>query len=176
MREIINVYNDSIHTSIGMAPNKMFQNKSLEGDYVFKKLAQREQQKSNPKFELKVGSWVRYLLPRKPLSKKRRNVTKERFKIDGKDGNFYTLIAQDGTTITKPRFQLIPVTNAEMDQVPWAQTTGKWQGVIEKIIGPSGRAHFDVIFKNADGTQYQDRVPTSYLRDRLDMNAPIRRG
>jgi hypothetical protein len=172
MQQLINVYNNTNHLSIGCSPKKMFKNKKLEEKYILGCLDAKARQETRKDFRLKEGTWVRYILPKAKLEKKRTRLSPEKYKIDGYDGNLYIIAAKDGSVLSKPRFQLVPCS----DNVPWAQTTGKRVAVLDKIVKPTNakKSHYRVIFRGPDGKDDPDTVPASYLRNRLDMTADIR--
>jgi len=105
MRKLLNIYNNSYHGAIDCTPKEMFDNPKKEREYIFKCIANKDKQKEMKDFDLKDGWFVRFIVP-KDTFKKRYQLTKECYKIDSKSGNMYNLIAKDGTTISKPRYQL----------------------------------------------------------------------
>jgi hypothetical protein len=144
----------------------MFENSELERDYIFDCLDKKEKQTTRSDFEIKPGSYVRYILPRHVgLKKKRFRVSPEYYKIDGKEGNMYILMAKDGNVITKPRFQLIPLKSGEKERMKFADTVvGRWSGSINRIIGDVGKNKVRVSFKLPDGGEYIDVIPKSYIK------------
>ena len=92
----------------------------------------------------------------------------------GYDGNFVIISARDGSTLTKPRFQLVTCTPAEIEQLEQAESVGKNRGVIKKILSKAGNNHYNVIFEGAGGGEFHDKVPTSFLRNRLNLTANIK--
>ena len=119
MVTLVDTYNNTYHNSIGCTPKQMFDNNELEKDYVFKCLEKRDKQQTIKDFELKVGQYVRYIISRDPLSKKRYQITHESYKITGKQGRHYVLGARDGSTIVKPRFKLVV---ADPQKYNWADS------------------------------------------------------
>jgi hypothetical protein len=166
MKKLLSLYNNSVHSSIKCTPKEMYNDPELEKDYIFKCLEQKEKQETRADFEIKPGTYVRYILPRHDgLKKKRFRVSPEYYKVDGKEGNNYILMARDGTVITKPRFQLIPLKPGEIDRMKFAETIpGKWTGVIDRVIEDVGKKHVHVTFKLPDGGEYEDIIPKSYLK------------
>jgi hypothetical protein len=164
MAELIDLYNNSLHSSIKCTPKEMFNDLKLEEEYIFEMLTKAEEQRKNKDFELDVGTYVRFILPRSDgISKKRYRVSPEMYLIDSKRGNHYNLMSKDGNVITKPRYLLIPVDKGE--QVKFAETIpGKWTGVIDKVIGEVGKGKVKVAFKMPDGSEYIDTIPKSFLK------------
>ena len=111
MTKFLNTYNNKVHSSIGCTPKEMFNNPKLEKGYIFRCIEQSEKQKRIKHLVLPIGAKVHYILPRNglsvPLMKKRYQVSKEYYIIDDRKGNMYTLMASDGTVITKPRHQIL---------------------------------------------------------------------
>ena len=142
----------------------MFNDPKKEEQYIIKQLELRDKQFENKDFKLNEGDIVRYLLPRTKLDKKRFRYSPEAYTISGRDGNNYILMAKDGTTITKPRFQLI-----KDNKVKLADTIeGKWKGVIKEIIGEVGKDKVRVKFEVPGQKDYEDIIPKSFLRSRLN--------
>jgi hypothetical protein len=116
-------------------------------------------------FELEIGTFVRYILPKKPLEKRRNRVSKDMYKIDSKSGNMYNLMAKDGSVIIRPRYLLIPVSESEKSRLKFAETIeGKNTGVIERVIENVGKNKVKVAFKLPDGGEYIDVIPKSFIR------------
>ena len=89
------------------------------------------------------------------------------------DGNSDIIYAEDGSTLLKPRFQLVSCDKNEIDQLQQGTTLGKNQGVLKKIISKAGKNHYNVIFVGKDGKDFHDKVPSSFLRDRLNLTRNI---
>ena len=151
-----------------MTPKEMFENPELEEKYILKMLDQKRVVE-----RLAEGTWVRFILPRNKLEKKRSRLSRERYEVVGYDGNFVIISAKDGSTLTKPRFQLVPCSAAEIEQLEHAESVGKNTGVIKRIVSKAGPNHYNVIFEGAGGKDYPDRVPSSFLRNRLNLTTPI---
>src|SRR5215469_9899971 len=103
MNKLVNIYNNTYHNSIHCTPKEMRDNFDLERDYILECLKRRQKQKERINdFELKVGDWVRYILPRHGtvLTKKRYRLSKEKYRIEERVGNMYTMIANDGSVLT----------------------------------------------------------------------------
>ena len=77
----------------------------------------------------------------------------------------YTLIANDGTVITKPRHQILLCKN-EKDK--FARTIpGKWNGDVKRIIEYYPKTNkYKVEFVVPGEKTYIDIIPASYLRGR----------
>lgn len=168
MKKFINIYNNTYHSTIGCSPKEMKDDQNKEKEYIFKCLDKKEKQETIKNFELKEGMFVRYTMPRSDgIKKKRYQMSKECFKIDGKDGKMYTLIARDGTVKTLPRYRLIVCDpTKESGKIKWGQTfENNWNGVITEIMEyDKGRNKYKVRFKVPNKEDYIDWIPPSNLR------------
>ena len=96
--------------------------------------------------------------------------------MSGHDGNNYILMAKDGNTITKPRFQLIKVSGvgspAPSNYVAKLAETipGKWKGIVKEIIGEVGKNKVKIVFVVPGEKDYIDIIPKSYLRSRFNQS------
>jgi hypothetical protein len=108
MNKLMGIYNKSLQKGIGMTPEEMSADKNKEKEYIIRKLYDTERRKKISDFVLEPGSWVRYMIPR-TMGKRRYQVSPDIYKIDGKEGNGYRLVARDGTMKTFSRWRLFPV-------------------------------------------------------------------
>jgi len=165
IERLVDTYNNSFHRSIECTPKQMFENKDKEQSYIDKCIIDKNKQLQNKNFEIPIGKYVRYLLPSNKLSKKRTNWSVDKYKICGKNGNYYILMAKDGTVINKPRYQLIIADN----NCEFAETiVGKNTGVIKRVIEHMPKNKVKVAFEMPDNSEYIDVIPESYLRDRFN--------
>lgn len=165
MAKLLEIYNNSYHTRIMCTPQKMYNNPELEKEYIFQQEDLQEQQTKITDFKLKVGDFVRFIIPRANGRKKRYQYSRECYKIVEVNGNMYTLSAKDGTVKNLPRFKIRKVHN--MDNIKWASTIpGKWNGVIKQILDyDSKKQKYHVIFDvPGSAEEYEDYIPASYLR------------
>ena len=187
MTKFLNTYNNKVHSSIGCTPKEMFNNPKLEKEYIFRCIEQSEKQKRIKNLVLPIGAKVHYILPRNNgglcprhgvpsmnLMKKRYQVSKEYYIIDDRKGNMYTLMASDGTVITKPRHQLLlckkpqTASSYEHEKDKFARTIpGKWNGDVKQIIEYYPKTNkYKVEFEVPGEKTYIDIIPASYLRGR----------
>ena len=165
MAKLIEIYNNSYHTRLGCTPKQMFDDPKKEKDYIFMHLEKREKQEQMKDFKLKVGDFVRYIIPRANGRKKRFQYSWECYKIEVVKGNMYTLIARDGRVMNLPRFKLLPVKNTKV--IKWAKTIpGRNNGVIKRVgdYDPV-KKKWQVFFVVPDKEDYEDWLPDSYLRE-----------
>jgi hypothetical protein len=166
MNALIDEYNNSYHATIKCTPKEMFDDNDLEKEYIFKCIVRRDKQKKIEDFELKEGTYVRYVIGRDPMAKKRYQVSNESYKVVGKEGNHYIIEAADGTTMLKPRFRLV---RADVNKYKQAKTVeGAWNGVVKEIIDYDKRTNrYKVRFSNGvEEDDYTDTIPASNLRGR----------
>jgi hypothetical protein len=71
MNHLVKIYNNTLHETIKMTPKEMQDDREAETKYIIKKLYQVERRKKISDFELPVGTWVRYIVPRDPQKKNR---------------------------------------------------------------------------------------------------------
>ena len=169
MNKFINIYNNSYHSSIGCSPKEMFDNIDLEKEYIFKCMDLSDKQRKIKDLIIPIGSYVRYILPRNDgITKKRYQISRECYKIDDRRGNMYTLIAKDGTVITKPRHKLILMNKdgSKPNNIKWGSTfPNKWNGEVVKILDYNNKTNkYKVLFKIPGKKPYKDIIPASYLR------------
>ena len=166
MDELIDIYNNTYHSAIKCTPKEMFDNEELEKEYIFNCMDKHEKQKRIEDFELKENEFVRYVIDKDPLKKKRYNVSNESYKIAGKEGKHYILEAADGTTMIKPRYKLV---RADVNKYQQAKTIdGAWNGVLKEIISFDKRTNrYKVKFDDGNNGEYIDNIPVSYLRGRF---------
>ena len=98
--------------------------------------------------------------------KKRYQVSNESYKIVGKEGKHYILQAKDGSTMIKPRFQLV-VTNEE--KYKWANKIGGSNKMLLKEILSFDKQHnkYRVKFSNPNGRDTISTIPVSFVRGRF---------
>ena len=166
MDELIDIYNNTYHSAIKCTPKEMFDNEELEKEYIFNCMDKHEKQKRIEDFELKENEFVRYVIDKDPLKKKRYNVSNESYRIVGKEGKHYILEAADGTTMIKPRYKLV---RADVNKYQQAKTIdGAWNGVLKEIISFDKRTNkYKVKFDDGNNGEYIDNIPVSYLRGRF---------
>jgi hypothetical protein len=108
MNHLVKIYNKTLHETIKMTPTEMQNDREAETKYIIKKLYQVERRKKIGDFELPVGTWVRYIVPRDPQKKNRYKISHERYQIKGKAGNAYILMDGNGHTVNMSRWRLLP--------------------------------------------------------------------
>ena len=126
MKEFLNMYNTSIHTSTNAAPNRM--TKIQEKEYILKKRI--ETQNKTRAYDFKPGDRVRIIVEAKALSKKRSNLSSESYLVDSRSGNMFLIKAKDHSADYYPGYKLVLCSKS----IPLAETLkDEKRGVIEKI-------------------------------------------
>ena len=74
MNKLLNIYNNTVHSTTNHTPAEMEQDPNLETQYITEKLYQLERRRKQKDFELQPDTYVRYILPKDPH-------TKSRFKV-----------------------------------------------------------------------------------------------
>ena len=184
MIELLDIYNDTIHTSTGYKPIDMMNDSKLEEEYIIKCLDKKHRQQGIEDFNLKVGQLVRYFIVKSSapgslthepgMTKKRYSLSRETYKIETRAGNIYTIIALDGTTRDLPRWKLVVVDPNE--KYVLGKTLGSDKGIVEKILNEVSPNKVNVKFKMPDGSTYTKiinkrelRNPTPQFKSKLEI-------
>ena len=154
MKELINEYNKSPHRSIGYkAPDEM--NSKQEASYVKKNIKQNNIYIN----KFKEGDRVRVFEEHNPLTKRRTNLSKQAYVVDGRDRNQIIIRAEDGSIDTIPAYRLVKSDR----RYRIADTIRNQQrGVIDKILDYNEKNDkYKVIYD--EGTK--DTIPAKNLRE-----------
>jgi hypothetical protein len=157
MQEILKLYNSTTHGTTKMKPAKMQNDKAAEVKYIIRKLYEANARKKIADYDLKVGLWVRYILPRDANKKNRYKVSPEKYQIKGKDGNAYLIAAEDGSTKSVARWRLLPIKDAAEVKEGKAFTTKK---------GKPKNNH--VVIRLKDYRPKKGKEPARYLTEWAD--------
>ena len=175
MKDFINKYNNTVHSTTKHTPKEMMDNPQLEKEWIEKCLTRKEEQELIKDFKLKEGDLVRFSIPNDKMSKRRYQTTREAYKIEERNGNIYTIIAKDGTTRELPRWRLVKVDKNENYRL--GKTLGTDKGIVEKINNYVGKSSANVKFKMPDGSTYNKtisrrelRFPTPQLKSKLEID------
>jgi hypothetical protein len=142
MQHLLQIYNDNKHSGTGFAPNEMQGNEELETRHIIRRLYFVERRKKITNFNLKVGRWVRYIIPRDPMKKARYKISTERYQVSAISGNAYEIMAGDGTTMQIARWRLIPLKDHGKERWKVGTTFKKGQGQVLEVIGRrEGKGH-----------------------------------
>ena len=155
MKELVNTYNTTIHTSTNVPPNEM--TKELEKEYITKKRI--ETQNKTRAYDFKPGDRVRIVIEPKALTKKRSNLTSESFIVDSRSGNMFLIRAKDHSVDYYPGYKLVLCSKS----IPLAETLkDEKRGVIQTIEGyDDKRDKYKVVYEGG----VHDTIPAKNLRE-----------
>ena len=119
MNELIESYNNTIHNAIGMKPKDMENDIKLERKYIAYCLIQKSKKKNH---DIPINNYVRIVLSKDILKKRRFKVSRECYQITGKEGKNYLVSASDQTTILLPRHRLIDLGPNKPNKYKFATT------------------------------------------------------
>jgi hypothetical protein len=108
MAKLITIQNTSFNSSIDMTPLEMERHPEEQKKYIIKKVYELNRRKKISDFELKVGTWVRFMIPRNMMEKRRYQFSPEIVRIAGKDGNAWVCEAEkDKKTLARWRLLVV---------------------------------------------------------------------
>lgn len=124
----VKIYNKTPHSSLGVSPKKMQENKGLQYEYIYNQLQLRDaKEKLALKDEIKKGDRVRYILDedrkKKKFEKNQRKykLSKEYYIVEAVFSPFsYLLIAEDGGVKRVPRYRICKL--SQDPRIPFAKT------------------------------------------------------
>jgi hypothetical protein len=156
MAHLLKIYNTTKNEATNMTPTEMADDPEAETKFIIRKLYQIERRRKITDFNLPIGAWVRYIIPRDPRKKARYKVSVERYQISGKAGNAYEMMAEDGSTLQVARWRLLPVDDENKDKWKIGTTLHKGgKGIVKEIVGVRyGKAHkkeYHVIWRVPEG-------------------------
>ena len=126
MKQALNAYNNSIHSSTGKEPNE-FTTRD-EDHYIQTKIHETDERAN--KYVLPKSAHVRVMNPPELMKKKRSNLTNGAYRVAYKTGNKYVIKALDSTVSEYPRYRLVIDNKAKL-----AQSLGTNRAIINEIIG-----------------------------------------
>jgi len=115
MKTFIDIYNNAYHNSIKCSPAEMYNDESLEKEYIAKCIKKRAIQDTIKDFNLPEGIYVRYRMNKNDLNghKRRSKLSREKYIINKRIGSRYLLQSADGKIISKSRFELVKAEDDE---------------------------------------------------------------
>jgi len=146
MNELIEIHNNTIHSATHMKPVDMEKNIKAERQYIANCLIYKAK-KSN--HDIPEGHFVRIVLAKEIMKKRRFKVSREVYKITGRDGKSYLVSAQDGTTIILPRHRLIDIGETP-EKYKFAETIPGAKILPTKILSKNPTGGYNV--ELTDGT------------------------
>lgn len=152
MTQLIDIYNNSIHSSINMKPIEMENDEKKERQYIAYCLIRRSKMKNH---DIPTGHFVRIVLSKDMMKKRRFKVSREVYKITGRDGKNYFVSAEDNTTTSLPRHRLIDIGN-ETGKYKFAETIPFDEGfrIPTKIITKEKNDKKYLVSYGEDGAGY----------------------
>lgn len=167
IEQIVKIYNKSYHSSIGMEPREMQNNKSNEYKYIYDQLKIRDDKnKLALEDPIKVHDKVRYILDSDRRSKKfhkdqmKYQLSKYYYLVESKNSELsFNIIAEDGSVKTVPRYKLFKLTKTEekyLNYAPSIEDENNFQ-IFDEILD------YKPIFKkngslNIDKSKYTVRI------------------
>ena len=167
IEKIVKIYNKSYHSSIGMEPREMQNNKSNEYKYIYDQLKIRDDKnKLALEDPIKVHDKVRYILDSDRRSKKfhkdqmKYQLSKYYYLVESKNSELsFNIIAEDGSVKTVPRYKLFKLTKTEekyLNYAPSIEDENNFQ-IFDEILD------YKPIFKkngdlNVDKSKYTVRI------------------
>jgi hypothetical protein len=118
--KLIDEYNNSLHTSTGKTPLEMQTNPDLQKKYIIKKIYEQNRREKISDYDLPVGTWVRFMIPRDFTKKRRFQVSPEVVEIVGKEGKGFVVQAGNQQK-TMSRWRLFPVQQNDLHKYKQAK-------------------------------------------------------
>ena len=131
MNRLIDIYNNTIHTSTNMKPIDMENDEKKEREYIAYCLIRQSKMK---KHEIPINHYVRIILSKDLMKKRRYKVSREVYKVSGRDGKNYFVSAEDNTTTSLPRHRLIDLGETKPEKYKLAETLPEGYHLPSKII------------------------------------------
>ena len=119
MNELIQTYNKTIHSSTNMKPIDMENDEKKERQYIAYCLIQQSKKKNH---DIPTGHFVRIVLAKDKMKKMRFKVSREVYKITGRDNKNYFISAEDDMTTSLPRHRLIDLGPTKPNKYKFAET------------------------------------------------------
>jgi hypothetical protein len=117
MTSLLNEYNSSTHSQIGMSPNEM--NADQEEKYI-NEMNKQTDEMLKLSYGFKKGDYVRLVIDKPVLGKRRNSLSTVSYKIIQQRGRQYVIQAHDLSVDTVPGFKLILCT--DINKYPQAET------------------------------------------------------
>ena len=157
MKEFIEIYNSSVHSSIGMAPKDF--TAEDEKKYIEKMDEKTIKIQLSNDFDLHEGDRVRIVLESGKLRKKRSKLSEDYFLVHETLGNGYLIKAADESVAFYPRFRLVKSDNGKLGKT----LDDDKRGIVTEILSYDARKDLYTILYS-DGSK--DKVKAMTLRER----------
>ena len=137
MKKLIKIYNNTTHSSTNLKPIDMENDIKLERKYIAYCLIKKSKQKDH---SIPINNYVRVVLSKDVMKKRRFKVSRECYKITKRDGNNYIISAEDETSISLPRWKLIDLGSEKPSKYKFAETIPNGKYIPSSIIENNNRA------------------------------------
>jgi hypothetical protein len=156
MNKVINLYNDTTHSSTGKPPNSFTDED--EEEYISKMRTLTESITSQDSFTLMKGDKVRIVLDKPVIGKKRSNLSPECYIVDSVNGNSYNIVAKDNSVATYPRHKLVVTSKGRIAET----LDSDKRGIISEIISYNPKTDkYKVIYEGG----VKDEIKAKNLRE-----------
>ena len=154
MNELLQIYNNTIHSSTNMKPKDMENDEKKERQYIAYCLIQQSKKKSH---DIPIGHFVRVVLAKDKMKKMRFKVSREVYKITGRDNKNYFVSAEDNMTTSLPRHRLIDLGPTKPDKYKFAETIPFNEGyhLPTKLISKKPREKMPLVEYGNEGYGYK---------------------
>ncbi len=166
MNKLIDTYNKTYHREINMKPSEMKDNVELEIDYIRKCLNKQTDIEETNGYNLRDDEYVRVLLDKQTFKKHRYRVSREYYKVSGRDGKLYLIMSEDGSVKLFPRWKLISIGMNKPKNMLMCKSFDDNVVIreIERIkrFGPTPKTYV-AVFKYPDGHKEDDVIESRSL-------------
>lgn len=169
MNTLIDIYNNTVHSSINMKPKDMETDEKKEREYIAYCLIKTSKMKDHT---IPDGHYVRMILAKDVMKKKRFKVSREVYIISGRDGKNYFIKAADDTVLSLPRHRLIDLGSTKPDKYKLADTIPEGYHLPTKIINKEGKKYLVQYgdqgageIRKVDLRRHHPQIPTQLEKD-----------
>ena len=131
MQQLLDIYNNTVHAATNLKPIDMQNDIKLERQYIAYCLIKKSKSKTH---DIPVNNYVRIVLAKDIMKKRRFKVSRECYKVTGREGKNYLISAFDNTTITLPRHRLIDLGGHKPEKYKLATTIPNAMPLVKSII------------------------------------------
>lgn len=155
MNKFMKIYNDSIHSTTGIPPNKF--NSINEQKYIQKMNDKTDAVLNDKDFKLRPGDKVRVVIDFDAMKKRRTKLSPDYYIVDSEQGNGFLIKAADDSVAYYPRHKLIKSSTGK-----YASTIDDASfGIVDEIIDYNEKTDkYTVIYEGG----VKDKIPSRNLR------------
>ena len=136
MNRLIDIYNNTVHSATNMKPKDMEADEKKEREYIAYCSIKRSKMKD---YSIPTGHYVRMILSKDLMKKRRYKVSREVYIVSGRDGKNYFIKAADNTTTSLPRHRLIDLGETKPDKYKLAETLPEGYHLPTSIINKQSK-------------------------------------